>query len=597
MGLLDGVNRQEAVSDRIPMPVDIVADTAYVNSITGETVQLYYFSNALLTGGTSGSATYTEYVALTSTTKFELDINGKTYVVNPDFTGDVSMANVAASIQTAIRAVTSSTETCTWSTDHFIFTVVKDESGEGMGNSISVLRNTGSNTGVNLAGASWLDGLYGTGVVTPATLTTDAGQAAGTIVMFKLAYSGICDALGAMIGNESASSLAWTTGTVLPAKYIQHLPKWPIESSENKELVDIAYEVARSFTTNGEWGLDFRSGLGIGRKATTGTSDTAAYKIQTQTTGGGGSVTASQDIQSIKSVDLVADNAASPATDYPLPVGGQYNSTSPTYLDGDRSILQTNSSGALKVDATFDGELSIPPYTHSSARGDFTAAYTSNVTITITGADTLTNDQLVFIKLTDTAGTSSSVYVNGQDGVTMSTSANVITITGAGTPFTSGDTYDVGVNLQDKAYDADLDVNKNVVQNPEWARNTSPEAYTVFAPDDATYDEGAVISTAGYNYLNLAYSKSASDADDTNIKVIYLMTADSAVDFQETSISAPAGGVTTIDDNIYTRDKAALVEIVTFPTKGFPFMRIDMAKTADTGTDSTITTYVNKSYL
>ena len=244
-----------------------------------------------------------------------------------------------------------------------------------------------------------------------------------------------------------------------------------------------------------------------------------------------------------------------------------------------------------------EGTVPVPPYTHSSARGDFVAAYTSNVTITITGAPTLTNEQLSFILVTDTAGTTTTRYVNGQNGVAMSTSANVITITGAGTPFASGDTYDVGVNLQDKGYDADLDVNKNVVQNPTWARNTSPEAYTVFAPDDATYDEGAVISTAGYNYLNLAYSKSASDADDTNIKVIYLMTADSAVDFQETSISAPAGGVTTIDDNIYQRDKAALVEILTIPTKGFPFMRIDMAKTADTGTDSTITTYVNKSYL
>jgi hypothetical protein len=33
----------------MPMPVDVAADTAYVQSITGETVQLYYFNSGVLT--------------------------------------------------------------------------------------------------------------------------------------------------------------------------------------------------------------------------------------------------------------------------------------------------------------------------------------------------------------------------------------------------------------------------------------------------------------------------------------------------------------------------------------------------------------------
>ena len=320
--LLDGINRQEYVSDRIPMPVDMVADTAYINSITGETVQLYYFSNAYLTCGTAGETTAATWAALTSTTKFEIDILGKTYVVNPDFTGDASMDNVAASIQTAIRAVTGRLETCTQAVNVITITVAKDESGEGMGNSISVLRNTDSNTGVNIAGASWMNGLYGTGVITPATATTDLGQAAGTLVVAKLAYTGVLDHIGAMIGNEKDTSLTWMTNTALPKKYIKPFPKASVERLTNKEIVDIVYEFGKTLTTNGEWGLDHRTGLIVGRKATTGTSDTAAYKVQTQATGSGTSIAASVNLEKINNVDIPLDDAAfTPGTSPVMPVG------------------------------------------------------------------------------------------------------------------------------------------------------------------------------------------------------------------------------------------------------------------------------------
>jgi hypothetical protein len=314
MGLLiDGVNNQNYVSDRIPLPVDVVSDTAYVNSITGETVQLYYFANAYLTTGTAGTTNAATWAALTDTSKFEIDIRGKTYVINPDFTGDSDMDAVAASIQAAIRAATGTLETCTQSTNVFTITCIKDETGtmDGeYGNSISVLRNTATNTGVNLAGATWMNGLYGTGVVTPATLTSDSGQAAGTIVMAKLAFTGILDKLGGMIGNAADSSLTWTTNTVLPKKYMKECLKSPIEDPSNKELCEIAYEICSRFTTNGEWCLDHRTGLIFGKKATTGTSDTAAYKVQTQTTGGGTVITDSINIAKVAGATVGLDDAA-----------------------------------------------------------------------------------------------------------------------------------------------------------------------------------------------------------------------------------------------------------------------------------------------
>ena len=301
MSLLDGINAQYAVSDRVPMPVDVLGDTSYLNDVSAETVQFYYFSNALLTCGTEGTSTPATWAALAATSSFQIDFNGKTYVVTPDFTGDASMAHVAASIQTALRAKGGALAavTCAYSTDHLIITTVKDESGADMANSISVLSNPHSNTGTDIAGANFMNGLYGVGVITPATLTTDAGEAAGTIVVGKTLYSGVLDTIGAMIGNSTDISLVWTTDTVLPKKYIQPFAKDHIENVGHTTIMDIAYSMGRTLTVNGEWGIDPRSGLIVGRKATTGVSDAAAYKVQTQATGGGTSIAASVNVAKI----------------------------------------------------------------------------------------------------------------------------------------------------------------------------------------------------------------------------------------------------------------------------------------------------------
>ena len=170
--------------------------------------------------------------------------------------------------------------------------------------------------------------------------------------------------------------------------------------------------------------------------------------------------------------DLVADNAAAPVTDYPLPVGGQYNATLPTYADGDRAVLQQNASGELLV--TGAGGVGIPPYTHSSARGDFNATYASSTTLTVAGGPTLASKNLVFLKVTDSSDVT-SIFVNGSDDVSLSVSGGIVTIAGAGTPLATGDTYDLGVNLQDKGYDKDLDHIKTGVENTEWAHYTSIE--------------------------------------------------------------------------------------------------------------------------
>ncbi len=118
-------------------------------------------STAKLTCGAGVSADKDYYKALTNTGKFAISVDGSDYTaVNPDFSSVTSMADVATAIQTGIRAATSGSETCAWSTDHFVIT----SGTAGASGSISYLSTPASGVDIsddlggrsNSAGASLL---------------------------------------------------------------------------------------------------------------------------------------------------------------------------------------------------------------------------------------------------------------------------------------------------------------------------------------------------------------------------------------------------------------------------------------------------------
>ena len=110
------------------------------------------YSPSFLTGETAAEATAATWAALTNTGKFTITINGTEYAdVAPDFTGDSTMALVAASIQTALRTATSALETVTWSTDHFVISSVDTT----YASAITVC--SAGTTGVDLSSATYMD--------------------------------------------------------------------------------------------------------------------------------------------------------------------------------------------------------------------------------------------------------------------------------------------------------------------------------------------------------------------------------------------------------------------------------------------------------
>jgi len=105
--------------------------------------------------------------------------------------------------------------------------------------------------------------------------------------------------------------------------------------------------------------------------------------------------------------------------------------------------VQVDSTGALKV--TGGASSVVARYTSPS---NFTATFTSSTTLTLSalsGFSITCSSQLVYVKVIPVTGVS-KIYVNGSDGVTLRISSNVLTISGAGTPFTAGDCYEVGIN-------------------------------------------------------------------------------------------------------------------------------------------------------
>jgi hypothetical protein len=139
-------------------------------------------------------------------------------------------------------------------------------------------------------------------------------------------------------------------------------------------------------------------------------------------------------------------------------------------------------------------------------------------------------------------------------------------------------------------------VNKYISVNYDGQFTSAPTtitAYKVFDAESTVYTTGTNIKTAGYEYVTLYYSKTASDADNNYFRVSAVATETGTFTYQQTAQSA-SSGVVTVEANVYELDKAAHNAYFLFPTGGANYLRIDCRKTTDAGTDATITTLISK---
>lgn len=184
------------------------------------------------------------------------------------------------------------------------------------------------------------------------TRTVDAGQAIGVVVEAVLAYAPIASSSGDQVGVSENTSLSFTSTAFTTEIRLSH------EDIERLDGVSFAQKLSLVQTfvankktadaggvptvmANGDYIVDYRHGVIIGKKASTQTTLTsAAYKVVTK-----GS-TISQPTASNLNAQVVG-NVASAATDSgnPVKTGYVYNATKPTVTDGQRVDAQGTNRG------------------------------------------------------------------------------------------------------------------------------------------------------------------------------------------------------------------------------------------------------------
>ena len=130
----------------------------------------YLYTPAFLTGWSNAESDFSVWAAVTDWS-FRITVDWVAVNVDAiDFTGDTDMDDVAATIQTALRAATSWEETVVWSTDHFVITSADDR----VTSAITVTTTSTGTVGTDISGAGasdWMDCDTGNGTVTNAVAT------------------------------------------------------------------------------------------------------------------------------------------------------------------------------------------------------------------------------------------------------------------------------------------------------------------------------------------------------------------------------------------------------------------------------------------
>jgi len=150
--------------------------------------------------------------------------------------------------------------------------------------------------------------------------------------------------------------------------------------------------------------------------------------------------------------------------------------------------------------------------------------YKDSVSVTLSGTfPALTKDaQLVYLKYVRSGA--SGYYVNGQGDITLTISADTVSISGAaGDTIASGDSFEIGYNAPLDYVDYSVGYLKNLTGNPDYARYTDPGVLVTEEDLTGSYaDVGGEIPMEGYNRLGLFVDIDANDSEDVDLRVLGL---------------------------------------------------------------------------
>lgn len=280
-----------------------------------------------------------------------------------------------------------------------------------------------------------------------------------------------------------------------------------------------------------------------------------------------------------------------------------------TYVPGTGVLTLAFNTGSMNntdnlqifIDVTTNG--AVPLLAEYKSPDDFTAAYTSSSTITVSNLPFTVTDssQIRYIKQITTTNLS-NVYFNGYNGCTMQIvpSTGVITIYGVGTPFLSGDVYEVGFSGVLKAYDATLDITKTIDQSPTWTRRTDVESLlsSAYTLTTSFANLGPVVDCRGYETIAFFIKCTVQQSTNIQFKLLAYHTYGGS-EAWSIPIELVSSGLDTISTEIVKfPDSANFLYILKAKVDNvIPYLQAQVMMGTDGGTDGTIDTfYVTKGY-
>ena len=157
------------------------------------------------------------------------------------------------------------------------------------------------------------------------------GQAAGTIVISKLSYTGVLNSNGSALGCYEDTSLSWGAATRVSS--LIYIPEEAFSKMANMTVAEKVAYVATWLTTNGQYAIDHRRGEVWAKPKAIVANDAATYKYATTLTGGGSGDKV--DVIKLGGEAVPTDNGPAGATPKVLMAGGIYKSSDDTYDDND----------------------------------------------------------------------------------------------------------------------------------------------------------------------------------------------------------------------------------------------------------------------
>jgi len=327
------------------------------------------------------------------------------------------------------------------------------------------------------------------------------GQAAGTIVTGKLAFTGILNSIKSAVGHFGDSSFSLAAATRLSIPVL--IPEDVLSDLQFLSPTDQITKITPHLPHKGMYCVDHRRGQVWAKSKDTVANDSASYSYAAPVAGSGGP-TSNVNLNQVGGTAVTLGQKTS-ANSIPVVLPSDAPASTGSTSSGDNTYLSP---------------------------ADFTATYASGTTLTLTGIPfTPTNAQFASVKKV-TAGAAAVTYTPDVNIMSYNSSTGVLTVTGA--TFAAGDTFVVTIMAgPPKRTDTANDAMKNMPLRDESDNFTGVQTLLSAAQNltDTAADVGGELYVRRAKWVRYFVTVDINDSNNVRFKFLAKHTSAGAEEY------------------------------------------------------------------